>query len=156
MHTAIAELPPFHPWVLQTSAAPLMAALVPLYASSLNQAAMFSNPKRTPEDIARIVLRRVLKLLVKHQGCVPVTNALCFVTCGDESRELTDRQEWTAARLLELLIGCTGLIVTDCAITTFSLHPEWSRRFCERYAEQELNILTMTANWDSRFELARA
>lgn len=156
MHTAIAALPPFHPWVLQASAAPLMAALVPLYSPSLNQDATLSNPERTPEVIARVVICRVLKLLEKHQGCVPISNALCFVMCGDEARELTDRQERQAARLLELLIGCSGLIVADCTVTTLSLHPEWSRRFCERYEEQELNILAMTAQWDSHFELARA
>lgn len=156
MHTAIAALPPYHPWVLQVSAAPLMAVLVPIYASSLNQAATFPDPKKTPEVTARVVLRRVLKLLVKHQGCVPVRNALCFVICGDEGLELTDRQKGRAARLLEVLIGCSGLIVTDCTMTSLSLHPEWSRRFCERYEEQELNILAMTAHWDSHFELARA
>jgi len=156
MHTAIAALPPFHPWVLQNSAAPLMAALVPLYASSLNHAATFPDPKKTPEVIARVVLRRVLKLLVKHQGCIPVSNALCFVIGGDEAQVLTDRQKGKAARLLELLIGCSGLIVTDSTITTLSLHPEWSRRFCERYEEQELNILAMTAHWDSHFQDARA
>lgn len=156
MHTAIAALPPFHPWVLQASAGPLLVALVPLYAPSLTQDATLSNPKRPPEVIARVVIRRVLKLLEKHQGCIPISKALSFVMCGDESRQLSDRQERKAARLLELLISCSGLIMTDCAITTLSLHPEWSRRFCERYEAQELNILAMTAHWDSHFELARA
>jgi hypothetical protein len=156
MHTAIAALPPFHPWVLQASAGPLLVALVPLYAPSLTQDATLSNPKRTPEVIARVVIRRVLKLLEKHQGCVPISNALRFVMCGDEARELTAIQERKSVRLLELLIGCSGLIVADCAISTLSLHPEWSRRFCERYEEQELTILARTAHWDSHFELARA
>lgn len=147
MQTAIAALPPFHPRVIQASYKPLMAALVPRYVAAFNQVTTLPNPKRTPEAIAQGFLRRSLKLLVKHQGCVPVSKALSHILSGDEARELTDTQAGTSVRLLELLMECSELIVTDCDGSTFSLHPEWSRRFCERYAEQEGKTLAMTAHW---------
>ena len=150
MQTAIAALPPFHPRVIQASYKPLMAALVPRYVAAFNQDTTLPKPKETPEAAARAVLRRALKLLVRHQGCVPVRKALGYIWSGDEARKLTDTQAGTACRLLELVMECSELIVTDCDGSTFSLHPEWSRRFSERYAEQEANILAMTAHWDSQ------
>lgn len=147
MQTAIADLPAFHPRVIQASYKPLMAALVPRYVAVFNQDTALPNPNRTPEAVARAVLRRSLKLLVKHQGCVPVSKALGYILSGDEARELTDTQAGTACRLLGLVMECSELIVTDCDGSTFSLHPEWSRRFSERYAEQEAHILAMTAHW---------
>lgn len=149
MHTAIAALPPFHPRVIQASYKPLIAALVPRYAQAYTQDTTLPKSKLTVEALARGVLRRTLRLLVEHQGVVPVSEALSYLMLGTAKQPLTDTQGKTACRLLELVMECSELIVTNCEGNTFSLHPEWSRRFCERHEKKEASILAMTAHWDS-------
>ncbi len=149
MHTAIAALPPFHPRVIQASYKPLTAAFVPRYVQALNQDTSLPKSKLTVEALARSVLKRALRLLVQHQGAVPVSQALSYLMLGTGNQPLTDTQGKTACRLLELVMECSELIVTNCEGNTFSLHPEWSQRFCERYEKQEARILAMTAHWDS-------
>jgi len=149
MHTAIAALPPFHPRVIQASYKPLTAAFVPRYVQALNQDTSLPKSKLTVEALARSVLKRTLRLLVEHQGVVPVSEALSYLMLGTAKQPITDTQGKTACRLLELVMECSELIVTNCEGNTFSLHPEWSQRFCERYEKQEARILAMTAHWDS-------
>ncbi|RFF62188.1 hypothetical protein D0A22_15725 [Stutzerimonas stutzeri] len=148
MHAAIAALPPFHPRVIQASYKPLIAALVPRYVQAVNQDTSLPKSKLTVEALARSVLQRTLSLLVEHQGTVPVREALSYLMRGAAKQPLTDIQEKTAGRLLELVMECSELIVTNCEGSTFSLHPEWSRRFCERYEQKEARVLAMTAHWD--------
>jgi len=152
MHAAIAALPPFHPRVIQASYKPLIAALVPRYVQAVNQDTSLPKSKLTVEALARSVLKRTLSLLVEHQGAVPVREALSYLMLGTAKQPLTDIQEKTAGRLLELVMECSELIVTNCEGSTFSLHPEWSRRFCERYEQKEARVLAMTAHWDSQEE----
>lgn len=149
MHATIAALPPFHPRVIQASYKPLIAALVPRYAQAYNQDTFLPKSKLIATALARTILRRTLRLLVQHQGIVPVSEALSYLMLGAAKQPLTDTQEKTACRLLELVMECSELIVTNCEGNTFSLHPEWSRRFSERYEEKESRILAMTAHWDS-------
>lgn len=149
MYVATAALPSFHPRVIQASYRPLVAALVPRYVQALNQDAALPQSKLTTEALARSVLKRTLRLLVEHQGLVPVRKALSYLMCGNAKQQLTRAQEAGACRLLELVMECSELIVTDCEGATFSLHPEWSRRFCERYEKQEARVLAMTAHWHS-------
>lgn len=148
MHAAIAALPPFHPRVIQASYKPLIAALIPRYVQAVNQDTSLPKSKLTVEALARSVLQRTLSLLVEHQGTVPVREALSYLMRGAAKQPLTDIQEKTAGRLLELVMECSELIVTNCEGSTFSLHPEWSRRFCERYEQKEARVLAMTAHWD--------
>lgn len=147
MQVAIAALPPFHPRVIQASYKSLIAAIAPRYALAYNQDTTLPQSKLTAEALARSVLKRTLRLLVKHQGTVPVSEALSYLMLGAAKQQLTETQAKTACRLLELVMECSELIVTNCEGTIFSLHPEWSQRFCERYEEREAKILAMTANW---------
>ncbi|WP_196356769.1 hypothetical protein [Stutzerimonas stutzeri] len=78
-----------------------------------------------------------------------MSEALSYLMLGTAKQPLTDTQGKTACRLLELVMECSELIVTNCEGNTFSLHPEWSQRFCERYEKKEASILAMTAHWDS-------
>ncbi len=149
MHAAIAALPPYHPRVIWDNYPALIAALVPRYVQAYNQDTTLPKAKCTTEALARTVLRRTLRLLTEHQGAVPVSKALSYLMFGAQKRQLTEAQEKTGCRLLELVMECSELIVTNCEGTTFSLHPEWSQRFCERYEKKEASILAMTAHWDS-------
>lgn len=147
MQPVTAALPSCHPRVINVSYKSLMAALVPRYVATFNQDTTLPKSKSTTEAIAKRVLRRTLRLLTEYQGQVPVDAALSYVYSAHKTRQLTATERRIACRLLEMVAECSELIVTDCDGTIFSMHPEWSRRLCERYDERAAKILAMTANW---------
>ena len=151
MHIATASLPAFHPRVLDVNRAPLLAALVPRYVAALNQEDTIPVDNEAAEPLAQSILNRTLRLLIDHQGSAPVTASLGYLLTGDKTRQLNENERITARRLLELVVESSGLLVTNCEGTEFSLHPEWSRRFCERYHQREAHLLALTANWDSQW-----
>lgn len=149
MHTANADLPPYHPRVIQASLKPLVAALVPRYVHAFSQDETAPKLRCSTEVMARAVLKRTLRLLTMHQGVVPLGKALSYLMSGSIEQRLTATQAVTACRLLELLMECSELIVTDSDGSVFWLHPEWAERFCKRYEQQEASTLQTTAQWES-------
>jgi len=150
MQAVAVPLPPFHPRVLLVSRQSLFTALVPRYVAALRADKSIPTPSTPIEEVARGVLRRTLKLLVRHQGCVPVREAVRFILNGDKPGELTDARRKIGLRLLELVVESSGLVESDSSGAMFSLHPEWSKRFAERYEAREDAIRSATAHWDSR------
>lgn len=145
MQAVAVPLPPYHPRVLLVSRQSLFTALTPRYVAALRADASIPI-----EEAARSVLRRTLKLLVRHQGCVPVSEAVRFIMNGDKPGELTDARRKIGLRLLGLVVESSGLIEPDSSGAMFSLHPEWSKRFAERYEAREDAIRSATAHWKEK------
>lgn len=150
MQAVAVPLPPYHPRVLSVSRQSLFTALVPRYVAALRADTSIPIPSIPIEEAARGVLRRTLQLLVRHQGCVPMSEAVRFILNGDKPGELTDARRKIGLRLLELVVESSGLIEPNSYGAAFSLHPEWSKRFIERYDARETSILEATAHWGSR------
>lgn len=141
MQPTVVALPAYHPRVLNVSYRTVSAVLVPRYVAGLSADATIPQPTIAITDAATRVLLCILKLLVRHQGDVPVGEAVRFILNGDKPGELIEARAKVGARLLELVIECSELIKVDSSGSTFSLHPEWSKRFCARYEAQESRIL---------------
>jgi len=153
MQAVAIPLPPYHPRVLLVSRQSLFIALIPRYVAALRADASIPRPSISIEEAARGVLRRTLKLLVRHQGRVPVSEAVRFILNGDKPGELTDARKKIGLRLLGLVVESSGLIEPDESGAMFSLHPEWSKRFAERYEAREDAIRSATAQWAPRERL---
>ncbi|WP_313433195.1 hypothetical protein [Stutzerimonas nitrititolerans] len=147
MQAVAVPLPPYHPRVLLVSRHSLFTALIPRYVAALRADASIPRPSISIEEAARGVLRRTLKLLVRHQGRVPVSEAVRFILNGDKPGEITDARRKIGLRLLELVVESSGLIQPNSSGATFSLHPDWSQRFVERFEAREAAILTATTHW---------
>lgn len=147
MQAVVVPLPPYHPRVLQAAHWSLFTALIPRYSAAIREDNSIPESLGPVDHAAETALRRIMKLLVRHHGCVPVNEAVRFLLKGDSPGELTETRREIGLRLLRALIMSSELIQVGNSGTTFSLHPAWAQRFCDRYEERERCYRAGEARW---------
>jgi len=147
MQVATPALPPYHPRVLQDNLQPLYRFLIPVYSACLARDLKLERHRFTPAATAEAVIRHAFKLLVRHQGAIPLSE-LPYLLVGDSGRKVTKKIRRLAVRVYEVTLGASVFQI-DHERGTCSLHPEWAQKFYEQHERREARFREETAHWDS-------